>query len=209
MNILAVGAHFDDIELGCAGTLARHVQCGDQVLVFVATHSGYTSPLGKVVRTAEVARREGERAAMILGVELMCGNEPTNQLVFNDELVCRILTIVEERAIDTMYTHWDEDVHQDHRALSRASIAAGKHVPRILMYQSNLYESGKPFAGNFFVDITSTLEQKRQAIQAHGSELGRVDGKWLDVFTQKCMVEGYRSGIGYAEAFAVLKYLVP
>jgi LmbE family N-acetylglucosaminyl deacetylase len=209
MNVLAVGAHFDDAELGCGGTLARHVREGHQVAVYVATHSGYANPAGKVIRTAEEARREGERAAQILGVELLCGNAPTNQLVFGDELVCRVLAIVEERAIDTMYIHWDEDVHQDHRALALACVAAGKHVPRILMYQSNLYESGKPFCGNFRVDITPTMEQKRLAIQAHASELGRVGGQWLEVFTHRCRVEGYRAGTAYAEAFAVVKYLVP
>lgn len=209
MNVLAVGAHFDDIELGCAGTLARHLKEGHRVAVFVATHSGYTSPSGKVIRTAEEALREGQQAAQILGVDLICGNAPTNQLVFGDELVCQVLRIVEERAIDTMYIHWDEDVHQDHRALARACIAAGKHVPRILMYQSNLYESGKPFCGNFHVDITSTMEQKRQAIQAHVSELGRVGGRWLDVFTHRCLIEGYKAGTAYAEVFSVVKYLAP
>ena len=207
MNVLAVGAHFDDVELGCGGTLALHAQRGDQVTVYVATHSGYSAPDGREIRSREIARDEGERGAEIIGAELLCGDWETNQLVYGDPLVCSVLEIVEQRGIDAIYTHWTEDVHQDHRALARASITAGKHVPRILMYQSNLYDGSEAFAGNFYVDIGETIEQKKAAIAAHQSELGRVGGRWLDVFLAKVQVDGYRAGVSCAEVFAVVKYL--
>lgn len=207
MNVLAVGAHFDDVELGCGGTLALHAQRGDQVTVYVATHSGYSAPDGREIRSREIARDEGERGAEIIGAELLCGDWETNQLVYGDPLVCSVLEIVEQRGIDAIYTHWTEDVHQDHRALARASITAGKHVPRVLMYQSNLYDGSEAFAGNFYVDIGETIEQKKAAIAAHQSELGRVGGRWLDVFLAKVQVDGYRAGVSCAEVFAVVKYL--
>ena len=207
MNVLAVGAHFDDVELGCGGTLALHAQRGDQVTVYVATHSGYSAPDGREIRSREIARGEGEHGAEIIGAELLCGDWETNQLVYGDPLVCSVLEIVEQRGIDAIYTHWTEDVHQDHRALARASITAGKHVPRILMYQSNLYDGSETFAGNFYVDIGETIEQKKAAIAAHQSELGRVGGRWLDVFLAKVQVDGHRAGVSYAEVFAVVKYL--
>lgn len=209
MIVLAVGAHFDDIELGCGGTLARHVQKGDDVTVYVATHSGYSNPSGKIIRSREVAKKEGELAARILGVKLLAGDWETNHLLFSDPLVCSVLSVVEEQKIDTLYVHWTADVHQDHRALGRASIVAGKHVPRILMYQSNLYDAGEPFNGNFYVDISATMDKKRDAIAAHESELGRVEGRWQDVFLNKCAVDGYRIGATYAEVFQVVKYLEP
>ncbi len=49
MNILAIGAHFDDIELGCGGALAKHVVAGDRVFAYVATRSGFNTP-NNVVR---------------------------------------------------------------------------------------------------------------------------------------------------------------
>ena len=207
MKILAVGAHFDDVELGCGGTLAQHVHNGDDVTVYVATHSGYSAPDNREIRSREVARSEGEKAAGILGVELVCGDWDTNHLVFSDPLICSVLGIVEEREIDTLYTHWTGDAHQDHRALARASITAGKHVPRILMYQSNFYDAGEPFNGNFFVDISAAIDSKKEAISAHESELGRVEGRWLDIFLGKCALDGYRVGVPYAEVFQIVKYL--
>jgi LmbE family N-acetylglucosaminyl deacetylase len=207
VKVLAVGAHFDDVELGCGGTLAKHVLRGDEVTLYVATNSGYADPDNRVIRSSETARLEGEKAAKILGVKLVCGDWETNQLIYGDLLVCSILRLVEELQIDTMYTHWMDDAHQDHRALSRAAITAGKHVPRVLMYQSNLYDSGMAFAGGFYVDISAAIELKKEAIAAHESELGRVGGKWLDIFMAKCAVDGHRIGVPYAEVFQAVKYL--
>lgn len=61
MNILAIGAHFDDVELGCGGALAKHTSSGDQVTVYVATKSGYanglSSQLGQVQTPPPRARK--------------------------------------------------------------------------------------------------------------------------------------------------------
>ena len=75
MNILAIGAHFDDIELGCGGTLAKHIKNGDKVYVFVATRSGFSDHRGKLVRSNEVAMKEGKNAMQKLGIKnLIQGN---------------------------------------------------------------------------------------------------------------------------------------
>lgn len=208
MNVLATGAHFDDVELGCGGTLAAHVRRGDNVWVFVATHSGYANPSGKTIRPAPVALEEGRRGADILGVNLITGKNETNTLQFSNDLVCEVLVLIEEYAIDTIYTHWTGDAHQDHYALGRASIAAGKHVPRVLMYRSNNYDSTETFAGTFYVDVSHTADTKRRAIEAHQSELSRVGGKWLDMFMARGELIGSQLGVAHAEAFQVVKYML-
>ncbi len=68
MNILAIGAHFDDVELGCGGALARHAQQGDNVYVFVATASGFANQYNQEVRSSESALAEARNAMEILGV---------------------------------------------------------------------------------------------------------------------------------------------
>lgn len=80
-KVLAVGAHFDDVELGCGGTLANHVDQGDEVTVFVATHSGYSDPNQREIRSKDVARNEGVKGAEILGFDLLCGEWET-KLIF-------------------------------------------------------------------------------------------------------------------------------
>lgn len=208
MRILAIGAHFDDVELGCGGALARHARAGDDVTIFVATDSGYSNFAKKVIRRPDIALAEGKAAAAILGAgDLVCGDFPTNGLTLNDEVVCALLRIIEERKIDLIYTHWTGDMHIDHRVMGRAAITAGRHVPRILMYRSNYYDTDTQFRGNFYVDISDTIEVKKDAIRAHESEYGRVGEKWMTFFIGQHLNDGIRIGVQYAEVFEVVKYL--
>jgi LmbE family N-acetylglucosaminyl deacetylase len=209
MKVLAIGAHFDDVELGCGGALARHVEDGDEVIVFVATHSGYCDPNKRVIRDPVVARAEGEAAAKILGIsQLVCGEFETNYLQFCDELSCALLRVIERERPQMVYTHWDGDVHHDHQNLSRATLAVTRHVPRVLFYQSNWYDGGKPFLGNFYVDISRTMDKKLAAIRAHESEHGRVGAKWATYFSNKHANDGMKMGVAFAEVFQIVKYLV-
>ncbi len=141
MNILAIGAHFDDVELGCGGTLAKEAAEGNRVLVYVATSSGFKNIREEPVRTDAVALKEGQRAVESLGAELIRGPFETFQVEFTEKLNRDIIRIVEENSIDKVYIHWAGDIHHDHQAVSRASLHCCRHVPRILMYRSNWYHS--------------------------------------------------------------------
>ena len=113
MKVLALGAHFDDIELGCGGSLIKHVKNKDKVYMFVLTDSGYEQYDGKVERTREVALREGQEAASLLGVErLLCGGFKTKELECSVPLIEKINRVIDEMEIDLIYTHWAHDVHQ-------------------------------------------------------------------------------------------------
>ena len=208
MKILAIGAHADDVELGCGGTLAKHARAGDDVTIFIATDSAYSNYAKQVIRAADVASAESRAAAKILGAnDLICCNLTTNGLVLNDDFVCAILKIIEERRIDLIYTHWTGDMHSDHRVVGRASITAGRHVPRLLMYRSNYYDTESVFRGNFYSDISATVETKKVAIRAHESEYNRVGEKWMTFFLNQNRNDGIRIGVEYAEVFEVVKYL--
>ena len=208
MNILAIGAHFDDIELGCSGTLARHVQKGDHVILYVATTSGYANPKGAVIRKSEEAMQEGQKAAEKIGGELICGGFATLQLEFEDTLNAQLVQLIEKEKIDLIYTHFADDVHHDHIALSKASIHAGRHVPRILAYHSNWYQSLRPFCANFYVDITDTWRVKEAVIRSHESEMERVGNSWLTYFKNEAINNGFTAGVAMAEGFQCVKWLV-
>lgn len=207
MNVLAIGAHFDDIELGCGGALAKHIAEGDHVWAYVATLSGYSSHNDNVIRTNEVAQIEGKTAMETLGVELISGYFKTLEVEFTDELNVQILKIVEDHRIQLVYTHWIGDIHHDHQAVARASLHSCRHVPRMLMYRSNWYHSNLDFRGNFYVNITDYWPKKEQAILAHKSELERSHYKWLAFFKNEAENSGQRINIKYAEVFEVVKWL--
>lgn len=208
MNVLAIGAHFDDVELGCGGTLARHAAEGDQVYVFVATVSGFTNQYDQSIRSSEVARSEAEAAMKILGVtQLFCGNFKTLEVEFVDALNIEILKLVQNLSIDMVYTHWVGDIHHDHQAVARASLHSCRHVPRLLMYRSNWYHSTVDFRGNFYVDITRHWDAKEAAIRAHASEMERTGAKWISFFRNEAENAGQKIGVPSAEVYEVVKWL--
>lgn len=208
MNVLAIGAHFDDVELGCGGALARHVASGDSVYVFVATVSGYSNQHKQIVRGNEIALTEAQAAMRILGVkDLIYGGFSTLQVEFVEELNVDIVRIVEEKSIDFVYSHWTGDIHHDHQAVGKASLHSCRHVPRLLMYRSNWYHSIHDFRGNFYIDITNHWEVKKQAISAHVSEMERTGNCWISFFQNEAENAGQRIGVKYAEVFEVVKWL--
>ena len=207
MNVLAIGAHFDDIELGCSGSLRKHVENGDKVVIYVATKSGYSSPGRGTVRSNEEALSEGEKAAELIGGRLVCGGFETLHLEFEDQLNAQLVQLIEQEKIDLIYTHFKDDVHHDHAALAKASLHAGRHVPRILMYHSNWYQSDVRFTPDFYQDITTTWETKEAVIKAHKSEYERTGGVWVDYFYQEAENNGFICGVKLAEGFRCVKWL--
>ena len=208
MNILAIGAHFDDVELGCGGALASHVRQGDDVYVFVATISGFVNQYNQEVRSNETALYEARNDMKILGVkELFCGNFKTLEVEFVDALNIEILKIMQTKKIDLVYSHWTGDIHHDHQAVAKASLHSCRHVPRLLMYRSNWYHSTLEFRGNFYVDITQCWDLKEQAIRAHVTEVDRTGNKWISFFKNEAENAGQRIGVKYAEVFEVVKWL--
>lgn len=207
-NVLAASAHFDDAELGCGGTLARHVRAGDKVTLYVATRSGYGNMKGQGVRSDALARKEGLAAAKILGVKVIEGDFETFHLRYEDPLIAALRRIIEEKKIDTVYLPWTGDAHQDHRALAQAAITAARHCPRILMYRINYYDTDEAFTPRHYVDITATMKTKLRALKAHGSEMKRTNGRWLEYVTAEDRNTGIKLGVGHAEAFQPVRYLI-
>lgn len=208
MNILAVGAHFDDIELGCGGAIAKHIGQGDRVIGFVATNSQYGNRFGSVLRSSDVASHEGKKASDIIGYQLIEGNVPTFCLEYGEAVNAALIRIIEENKINLIYTHWNCDVHHDHHNLALSTLHASRHVSKVLMYCSNWYISEKTFQENFFVDISETWEIKKQAISAFKSENERVGSKWIEYFEREALNNGLKIGVQYAEAFQVVKWLI-
>ena len=90
--ILAIGAHFDDIELGCGGSIAKHAIEGDNVYAYVATVSGFSNPYSKSVRKNSIAKKEGKAAMNVLGIKkLYTGNFETLKVEFNEKFTLSLL----------------------------------------------------------------------------------------------------------------------
>lgn len=208
MNILAVGAHFDDVELGCSGTLINHVRRGDKVTMVVITDSAYSNHNGQMIRAKEVAYKEGLKAAKIIGADLICLDYETFMVPFDERLTKQLIAYIEALKIETIYSPWTHDLHRDHQYAGKTALMAGRHVPRFLMYRPNYYDTEYAFRSNFYSDISDVFEEKVKVIKAHESELERVRYSWLEFITNQNRNDGQKIGVQYAECFEITRYLI-
>jgi len=209
VNVLAVGAHHDDIELGCGGTLARLAREGHRVFGLTLTNSETHYDFRDIHRTSAVARGEAERAARVLGltlVELEGFDQDNGTLAYDVELMRRIERFIDEQSVSLVFSHWNHDLNTDHEAAAKLTRVASRRVPSVLMYRSNWYQSGQPFNGTFFVDVTQTIDLKRQSLACFESELANRGHDWVESFFDAHKNAGFAIGKRYAEVFEPLRY---
>lgn len=206
-KILAIGAHYDDVELGCGGSLLMWKDQGHDITVFTVSQSGYRDTRGNIIRSDETARAEGIKAAKYMEAELIEGNFPTFELEFAEPLNCKLMDVLHSVQPDTVLTHWSGDVHHDHRAVALASLHCCRHIPRLLTYCSNYYESDWRFDPRFIVDISDMFEKKIELIKIYRSEKSRTGELWIDYVRSKSRLIGLKAGVQYAEGFEVVKWL--
>ncbi len=208
-NILVVGAHADDVEIGCGGTVARHVEKGDNVILLVMAESSYTYYNGTVLRTLEEGEAEEKRAAKVLGVKLINLGFKTKNVPYSSESIEAINKIIDDYNIDTIYTHWYHDTHQDHSRTTQSVISAGRYVRNILVYEPE-YPAGRSYLGfwnQYYVDITSTFEIKMDALKCHESQVKKYGDSFMEAVEARARHRGYEIGTRYAECFEVLRLL--
>lgn len=174
MNVLAVGAHPDDIELGCFGVLTTHHQRGDNIIGVVITNGALSS-------SPETRLKESESAAKLIKMKLLYGDFPDGNLKEDSSIVTFLDEIIKERNVDIMYTHSAHDRHQDHRVVAKASLSASRYLKELYAYEtpSVMY----PFNPQLFIDVTETFKTKIAAIKIHESQndktymhIGAVEG---------------------------------
>lgn len=201
-NVLAIGAHPDDIEIGCGGTLAKHVADGDRVWMLVITN-GQNGP-------GEVSDRETEQdqAAAVLGAEaVIWGGIPDCAVSLHEHALVQLIqeTIASTRA-DVIYTHDTADSHQDHRAVAMGTLGAARHHPTVLCYDA---PSSYGFQPTAFVDISSTIDKKVEALQCHASQVAASPMVSSERERAKATVTGHHARVGMAEGFKPIRMLMP
>jgi len=193
-SVLAVGAHPDDVELGCGGTLLAHAAAGDAVTVLVMT-GGENGPGA----TAAVRQLEQEAAARVLEARLRWGGFADCRMTADAATIARIEAVIDEVGADVVYVHAPEDSHQDHRAVAAATLAAARRLSRVVHYQS---PSTLAFAPSVFVDVTGFLSGKLAALRAHASQVATSAMVEPDAVVAAARYWGAQARVGYAEAFA-------
>ncbi len=209
MRILTIGAHLDDVEIACGGTIARATGSGHEVRMLVLTDSGFKNYDGQVRRTQAEALEEGWASARILGVQDIHVLEfPTLDLPYNSDVVGQIEAYTDSFKPDLIFTHWPYDTHQDHRAGALATLSAARWYPSILMYEP-MMPAGRSYVGfrpQFYVDVSAFMIQKIEALKAHVSQYRKFGDAWIDAIEARCRLRGFETGARYAEAFEAVRF---
>ena len=167
MKILAIGAHLDDIEIACGGTLAKAAEAGHNVKVLIMSKSGSTNKEGNVQRSDDVAVREGLNALHTLGIEdIEILDFPTKDIPFSSDVVNAIDLRMSAYNPDVIFTHHPFDTHQAHEGVSKASIAAARRKNTVIFYEP-ITPSGRSYVAfkpHLYVDIESTLNKKIESL---------------------------------------------
>lgn len=207
-KVIAIGAHPDDVEIGCAGTLARHIDEGDDVTILHMTNTGYSNRItGEILRTPVQSRREAERAAKILGCDLIMLDFEEQKVPFDAYSVALVNSILDEREVDVVYTSWRGDSHQDHIATFKTVMAAARHIDNVYLYEQIPQPRTNELhvEPTYFVDITKYFEIKVKTIEAHESQVKKYGDSVMDGVKSLARLRGVQCKRKYAEAFEVIK----
>lgn len=220
---LAVFAHPDDLEVSCGGTVAGWALAGCEVTLVVCTR-GDKGSLNEGTNPDALATQRGEEArasAQVLGaahVELLGFDDGE---VENTSALRRLLVGVIRRHRPDVVLMPDPTAlifgstyvnHHDHRSVGAATLDACAPAAASPLYYpeqgaahrvTRLLLSGT-LAPDAWVDITSTVEQKSEALRCHRSQVGDNDALVTDLVRRRAAEEGARAGVSHAESYRCL-----
>lgn len=165
-RVLAVGAHPDDLELGCGGTLAKLADSGHEIRGLVMTHGEQ----GGDARLRPDEARDSGRFVGMRGIEVH-GFTDTRLADHAVEMVGVIEEAIRRFNPDIVLTHSRHDQHQDHQAVHLATLRAARRHSSILCYESP--SATADFSPSVFVDITDHIDVKTSAVGAHVDQSGK------------------------------------
>lgn len=202
VNILAIGAHPDDIEFGCGGALIKYTRKGHRLFLLVMTGGGMGG-------TSAVRIKEQQDSGEILAAEkIFWGGYEDTQLIVDTELIGKIEAVIAEVKPDFIFCNFPDDTHQDHRHLAQAIMSATRYIRNVLFYEGPTTQNFNP---QVFVDISDTLERKVEALKAHKSQVMKTnieDLSIVEVAHSSANFRGIQGRVKYAEAFHSLRLFI-
>ena len=195
-RVLVIGAHPDDVEIGCGGAMAKHHAAGD--LLHILTLSR-----GAAGGDTNLRMAEAQKAASLFGAHLEMANLQDTHISEGRETIEIISNAIRDMTPTHIYTHCTEDTHQDHRAVHNASLVAARGVPNVYCYQTP--SSTVEFHPNRFVDITDFIKAKLQAIDMYGSQSERMAALEPDNILATARYWGRFAGYIMAEPMRIVR----
>ncbi|MFH1666626.1 MAG: PIG-L family deacetylase [Elusimicrobiota bacterium] len=217
MRILAVGAHPDDLEILCAGTLAKYSKLGHEVIMAHVCRGDKGHLLIPPAKLAKIRKKEAEKSAKIINARVSELGIDDLDVYLEREAVIRCVELIRSTKPEVIITHSPDDYMPDHILASKIVFNASfiatlphtktkhKFYEKItpVYYMDTL--AGANFLPTEYVDITETIEIKKKMLACHSSQL-----TWLkrhdnidiiDFMITVAKFRGLQCSVKYAEAF--------
>lgn len=215
MNVLAIGCHPDDIEVSCAGTLAKYKNLGHNVIVCHVANGNMGHAIIQPDELRKIRNTEAKKAGSIVGIEVLTCDIADLEIYDNKEQRDKVIEVIRYAKPDVIITHSPTDYMPDHVAVSKLVFDATfvASVPHYgtgsvanltpLYYMDTL--AGINFMPTEYVDISCEIDTKIEMLECHESQM-----KWMRdhdnidfaEFVKACArFRGLQSGVQYAEAF--------
>ena len=220
-RILAVGAHPDDVELGCGGTLALYHRMGVEVVITSLSHGDKGSKELSRGETIRVRREESEKAARIIGATYVSLGLNDSEIFENLENRTRVIELLRQVSPHVIITHSPSDYHADHRITStlvndasyistsfkfETTHASLAWVPSVYHMDNYL---GVDFIPEEFVNITEVIEIKKEMVMQHRSQFAHLKERTgediLEDMLDLARLRGKQSGVKFAEGFRLFR----
>tara|TARA_B100000767_G_C19639999_1_gene482126 strand:+ start:22 stop:744 length:723 start_codon:yes stop_codon:yes gene_type:complete len=227
IDILAIGAHPDDVELGCGGSIAKHISIGHSVTIIDLT-AGELGTRG----SSEIRARESKVAAEILSVESRFNLGMRDGWIENDqESQLALIQYIRYLRPKIILCNAPNDRHPDHVVASRLVVEAcfKSGLNKIVTeWKGQKQESYRPehlyhyiqfydIPADFTVDISDFFETKLKAIGAHSSQFYDASStepdtlissqEFYESISARASEWGRPMGVAYGEGFIVERRL--
>lgn len=195
MNILAVGAHPDDIEFGCGGSLIKYSKGGHKIYLLILSR-------GEAGGNPATRKKEQKKAAKLLKAKkIYWGDFPDAMIPEGQPLINYIENILNETKPDVVFTCYPDDVHQDHRNAGKATLAAARFIKNLLHYE---LPTSQRFEPDLFIDIGDSLKTKLDLLKFHHSQINKStnhNSNVLETAKSWASFRGTQARVKYAEGF--------
>jgi LmbE family N-acetylglucosaminyl deacetylase len=199
VDILAIGAHPDDIELGCGGLLIKAARHGHSVYMYTLTRGGASG-------NPEQRAQESMDSARFVGAKrLWLDDLPDTGLTGDAELIGRIESKIDAVHPDLILTHHSTDSHHDHRAVAIATLEAGRFDSNILQYEIPLTRDFEP---KVYFDISDVIDDKEELINIFRSQKEKLylgSNAIRGLAEYRALQSRLNSSISHVEAFDAAK----
>ena len=209
LSVACIGAHPDDPESGCGGTLARYAEAGHVVRIVYLTR-GERGIEGKSFEdAAHIRTLEAEAACVELGATPVFFGQVDGATEVTKAHQAAMTRLLGEAKPDVVFLHWPVDTHPDHQAASLLGLRAcmALRSPSVFFYEVNAGSQTGAFRPDTYVDISAVVEKKKAALLAHPSQDGA--GIWRMHHEPMANWRGRECGALAAEGFVRLPRMEP